>query len=245
MIRFDFDRRSATTATADHFWSRLHPERYLSILAVGALAYTPWVFIYRASNRPPTTPQNPEVTARKAELDRIYGGADLKILQFYTREASVVEGSNTVLCYGVVNARAVRIEPGVHGTPPSISRCLEVAPENDTRYKLTAEGNDSRTVSESIVVRVRPDTTALPRIASFRIASRTSDYTGRVIFFLAFSAVNAEQVSIDPAVFPPLYGVPFGQFYVTPQTTTTYTLTVANQRGRKVQQRLTVEVPGS
>jgi hypothetical protein len=108
---------------------------------------------------------------------------------------------------------------------------------------MTAEGSEGRTVSESLVVKVTPDTASLPKIASFRIASRTSDYSGRAVISLAFNAVNAEEVSIDPPVFPPLYGVPSGRFYVTPQATTTYTLTATNKRGRKTQQQLTVEVP--
>jgi hypothetical protein len=214
-------------------------------LVVGVFVYTGWILAGRASDQSSTAPLKPEITARTAELDRIYGGTDLKILQFYAREGSIVEGSSTTVCYGVVNARTLRIDPGVQGIAPSISRCIEVAPESDTRYTLTVEGSDGRSISESIFVMVRPDVALLPRIASFRITSRTSDYTGRVIFSLAFNAVNAEQVSIDPPVFPPLYRVPSGRFYVRPQTTTTYTLTVTNKHGRKVQQQLTVEVPRS
>jgi hypothetical protein len=214
-------------------------------LVVGVFVYTGWILARRASDQSSTAPLKPEITARTAELDRIYGGTDLKILQFYAREGSIIEGSSTTVCYGVVNARTVRIDPGVQGIAPSINRCIEVAPESDTRYTLTAEGSDGRAISESIFVMVRPDVALLPRIASFRITSRTSDYTGRVIFSLAFNAVNAEQVSIDPPVFPPLYRVPSGRFYVTPQTTTTYTPTVTNKHGRKVQQQLTVEVPHS
>jgi hypothetical protein len=243
MIPHDSAGQLANAAMAGHFWARLHPGRYMSVVALGALVYTGWIFARRASDRWSTLPQNPQITVRRAELDRIYGGADLKILQFYSRESSVIEGSSTIICYGVVNARAIRIEPRVQGVAPSISRCIEVAPETDTRYTLTAEGNDGRTISESILVTVRADNAARPRIASFRIASRTSDYTGRIVVSLAFNVVNAEHVSIYPRVFPPLYRVPSGRFYVTPQATTTYTLTVTNTRGRKVQQQLTVEVP--
>lgn len=216
--------------------------RYTSVLALGALVYLGWISVRRSADRPVTTSQNRRVAGHQAELDRIYGGADLKILQFYAREGSLVEGSDTTLCYGVVNARAVRLEPAVQSIAPSINRCITVAPERETRYTLTAEGSDGRTVSESLVVKVMPDTASLPKIASFRVASRTSDYAGRAVISLAFSAVNAEEVSIDPPVFPPLYGVPTGRFYVTPEATTTYTLTATNKRGRKTQQQLTVKV---
>ena len=77
-----------------------------------------------------------------AEFERAYGGSEVKIVQFYSREGTLFEGSSTVLCYGLANARAVRIEPPVEGVVVSYNRCVEVAPERDTRYTLTAEGND-------------------------------------------------------------------------------------------------------
>lgn len=211
----------------------------MSILLVLVLAYTGWTFARRAEDRSIENPQEPR---RTAELDRIYGGSDLKILQFYAPEPSIVEGSGATLCYGVVNARAVRIEPGVQGLAPSISRCVNVAPERDTRYTLTAEGIGGRTVSESLTITVRPDVAALPKITSFRVGARSSDYSGRTVVSLVFSAVNAETLTITPPVFPPLHDVPNGQFYVTPQKTTTYTLTATNKRGHQVRRQLTVQV---
>lgn len=218
--------------------------RYLSVLLLGTLVYTAWIF-YRRSEGSSSRREVAPRTGRAVEFDRIYGGKDLKILQFYARDAAVTEGSSTAVCYGVVNARAVRIEPGVPEVAPSINRCVEVSPRSDTRYTLTAEGHDGRTASESFVLTVAADTAVLPKITSFRIGSRTRDHSGRPVISLAFNAVNAEQVTIDPPVFPPLHGVPSGSFYVTPERTTTYTLTATNKYGRKAQRQLTVEVPRS
>ena len=50
-----------------------------------------------------------------AEFERAYGGTEVKIVQFYSREGTLFEGSSTVLCYGLANARSVRIEPPVEG----------------------------------------------------------------------------------------------------------------------------------
>ena len=218
--------------------------RPVVVLALGAVVYAGWIFGRRATDNWRPAQENANVTHRTAEVDRIYGGTEMKILQFYAREGSVIEGSGTILCYGVVNARAVRIEPRVQRIAPSINRCIEVTPERDTRYTLIAEGNDGRTVSESLLISVKPETAALPRITSFRIGSRTSDYTGKTVISLSFSAVNAEELSIDPAVFPPLHGLRSGNFYVTPQKTTTYTLTAKNKRGHIARRQLTVDVPG-
>ena len=179
-----------------------------------------------------------------AEFERAYGGTAVKIVQFYSREGTLFEGSTTVLCYGVVNARSVRIEPPVEGVSVSLNRCVEVAPEKDTRYTLTAEGNDGHVVSESFVLKVRPDPDTLPKITSFRMTKHEIDH-GRHIFSLAFSQRNGELVDIDPPAFPTLHGAPNGNFYVSPEKTTTYTLTVTGKKGRQDRRQLTVEVPGN
>jgi hypothetical protein len=179
-----------------------------------------------------------------AEFERAYGGTAVKIVQFYSREGTLFEGSSTVLCYGVANARSVRIEPPVEGVAVSINRCVEVAPERDMRYTLTAEGNDGHVVSESFVVKVRPDPDTLPKITSFRMTKHEIDH-GRHIFSLAFSQRNGELVDIDPPAFPTLHGAPNGSFYVSPGKTAEYTLTVTGKKGRQVRRQLTVEVPGN
>jgi len=180
-----------------------------------------------------------------AEFERAYGGTAVKIVQFYSREGTLFEGSTTVLCYGLANARSVRIEPPVEGgVSVAINNCVEVAPEHDTRYTLTAEGNDGRTVSQSFVLQVRPDPATLPKITSFRIAKHEID-DGRHIFSLTFSQRNGELVDIDPPAFPTLHGSPTGSFYVSPEKTTTYTLTVTGKKGRQDRRQLTVEVPNN
>jgi hypothetical protein len=179
-----------------------------------------------------------------AEFERAYGGTAVKIVQFYSREGTLFEGSTTVLCYGLANARSVRIEPPVEGVSVSVNNCVEVAPERDTRYTLTAEGNDGHVVSESFVLKVRPDPDALPKITSFRMTKHEIDH-GRHIFSLAFSQRNGELVDIDPPAFPTLHGAPNGSFYVSPAKTTEYTLTVTGKKGRQVRRQLTVEVPGN
>ena len=66
---------------------------------------------------------------------------------------------------------------------------------------------------------------------------------GRAVFLLSFQAENAEEVSVEPRAFPTLHGAPNGRFYVMPEKTTTYTLTVVGAKSRTAQQQLTVEVP--
>jgi len=209
-----------------------------------AVSYLAWVFVSRSIGagrwmRRGASADDP----RTAEFSRLYGGADVKILQFYARDASIVEGTKSVICYGVLNAKSVRIEPAVDGVGPSLNRCVEVAAEKQTRFTLTAEGAAGQVISESFVLGVRPDQETLPRITRFAITKKERDYTGKWIFSLAFSAENPEEVTIDPPVFSSLHRSPMGSFYVAPSTTTTYTLTVTGKYGHKATRTLTVEVP--
>jgi hypothetical protein len=218
--------------------------RHLTIATVAvATAYLAWVFAGRAIDTGRWKRRTAPVDERSAEFARVYGGTDVRILQFYAREGNIVEGTKSVICYGVLNAKSVRIEPPLAGVSPSLNRCVEVYAEKATRFTLTAEGADGRSVSESFVLGVRADQETLPRIRTFEITKRERDYTGKWIFSVAFSAENPEEVSIDPPAFPTLHRSPMGRFYVAPDKTTTYTLTVTGKFGHKATKTLTVEVP--
>lgn len=94
----------------------------LRLALIAAALYVGWVFASRyvaarrwelARARVPAPPS--------AEFERVYGGTDVRILQFYS-PSSVIEGDRTTICYGVVNAAVVRIEPPVEGVSPSLNR---------------------------------------------------------------------------------------------------------------------------
>jgi hypothetical protein len=172
-------------------------------------------------------------------------GDPVKITAFYPRDVQVTEGGTTLLCYGVSNARTARIDPPVDGVSPALSRCVEIRPKGATKYTLTAEGSDGKAVSQSVTVRVGIDAAALPRISSFQMDGAKKDYSGKMVFTLRFADQNAEEVSIDPPVFPTLYGAPSGQFSVAPDKTTTYTLSAKGKNGHVAQKQLTVEVPAA
>jgi len=166
----------------------------------------------------------------------------VKILAFYPRDLLVTEGGKTLLCYGVSNAKSVRIDPPVDGVSPSLTRCVEIRPKRETLYTLTAVGSDGQTVSQSVTVRIGTDDAALPKISSFEIVDAKKDYAGKTVFSLSFAAQNADEVSISPPVFPTLHGAPSGQFSVKPEKTTTYTLLAKGKNGHKAQRQVTVEV---
>jgi hypothetical protein len=81
------------------------------------------------------------------------GGA-VRILQFYAVERRIPRGGSTNLCYGVQNARAVRLSPPVEELTPSLTRCFTVAPERTSTYRLTAVGKDGREVWAELTLEV-------------------------------------------------------------------------------------------
>ncbi len=211
-----------------------------------AVVYVGWTFLarYLAGEHWKQRQRSSATARQEADFERTYGGTDLKILQFYARDGVVLEGRQTVICYGVLNAREVRLDPPVADVTPSLNRCIEAAPEHDTRYTLTAEGGGGQVVSASFEIQVRPDPAELPRITYFR-AGKPRIEDGRLIVRLEFGQENGQLVEIDPPVFPALHGAPLGQFYVAPRQTTTYTLTVTGKRGHQAKRSLTVEVPSA
>lgn len=182
-------------------------------------------------------PQSP------SKFDATYGGSALKILQFYARDGTITEDESTVICYGVLNAKSVRVAPPLGEMYPALNRCVEAAPEHDTKYTLTAEGNDGRTATAELTLAVKPDLANRPRVTAFRVVKHSFEL-GRHYFTIAFEFQNARTVTIDPPVFSTLEdSAPFGQFVVAPETSTTYILTVVGKKGRKATRQLTVEVP--
>jgi hypothetical protein len=220
----------------------------LRVAAVIALAYLGYVllarrtadqrFAERQNRNQPSAEQN-------AKFAATYGGSALKITQFLAREGVIVEDQSTVLCYGVLNAKSVRIDPPVGDVYPALNRCVDVSPHHDTKYTLTAEGNDGHTATAEVTLAVTPDVENSPRITSFKVTKHTVDQ-GKHYFTIAWEFANARKVSIDPPVFSTLEdSAPFGQWVVAPDKTTTYTLTVMDKKGRKASKQLTVEVPKS
>jgi hypothetical protein len=127
---------------------------YTSAGLLVAICYAGWTIYARArENRRAEI----EAAARKIEFDQKtlnMIGSDLKILAFYASPA-VSHGERTLICYGVANARSVRIEPAIESITPSLARCIEASPRLTTEYTLTAEDGAGHSVAQTIVVRVQ------------------------------------------------------------------------------------------
>lgn len=97
--------------------------------------------------------------AKRAEEDRrtveAMGGSRFEILSFYSSPPQIRRGDSAQLCYGVSNAKAVRLDPVVEPMWPSLGRCVNVSPRKDTTYTLTAEDAAGDTKTATVAIRVR------------------------------------------------------------------------------------------
>jgi hypothetical protein len=129
---------------------------YTTIVALIALLYVAWIFTSRwRANRSIEQAKQAESAAANKKITDLYGGAHVKILSFYANPAVVEHGAKALLCFGVANAKSIRIEPGLEPLAPSMSRCIEVAPKHDTAYTLTAQDAGGQVVTQSCVLRVK------------------------------------------------------------------------------------------
>jgi len=123
---------------------------------VMAALWTGWTLYSRQQSAAEAERQSKE---KQAEVDRklvaAFGGDQLSILGFNAAEKEVSPGGRVLLCYGVSNATAVKIEPGVEPIQPALQHCLEVFPQETTNYTLTASDDKGNTKSKSLTIRVR------------------------------------------------------------------------------------------
>lgn len=160
-----------------------------------------------------------------------------RITQFYATLTTVPRGETALLCYGVENAATVRLEPAVDQVWPSLSRCLEVRPNETTRYTLTALNRAGLSASQTVTLTVGPP---LPKFADLSI-SATQVKPGADVYF-CFKATGAVSVRGGPG-----WLVRGGRAHSDcllhqPRQTTRYSLTIVGAQGATVSEGITVTV---
>jgi hypothetical protein len=116
----------------------------------------------------------------------------VKILQFYASTGALVRGEKAMLCYGVENARSVKIAPIQEALSPSPNRCLEIGPQHTTHYTIMAEGFDGHVATQSVTLAVNAAPPPPPRILQFA----GSKQGGRLVR-LCYKVANAEKVTLS------------------------------------------------
>lgn len=164
------------------------------------------------------------------------GGAGVKIEQFYARSGQITDAENTVICYGVRNARSVRLDPPVERLTPSLTRCFSVEPKEDTTYTLTAEGADGTADSASFRLMVKP----APPVFRMLAVSDKAVPRGEVVT-VCYGVERATGVRMEPGGM----NLPAGmknciRFY--PRQTAEYTLIASGAAGQEQKERFKIAV---
>ena len=130
---------------------------FLSIALLAAVAYDGWAFYSRWSyaRQAERTQQEKEAVDARKTLDML-GGGSLKILSFYATPGAIRRGDHASLCFGVIGAQSVRMEPAIEALHPALSYCLQVSPARDTEYKLIAQDGAGHLAISTVTIRVSP-----------------------------------------------------------------------------------------
>jgi hypothetical protein len=131
---------------------------YTTAALIVALLYVGWIFFSRWQLERETQRRAEEKKQEEARrVLEALGSGNVKILAFDANRGLLHPGETAMLCYGVSNAKSVRIEPGIDAKDvwPSMYRCIEIAPRKDTVYTITADDGKGHTETASIKLKVQ------------------------------------------------------------------------------------------
>lgn len=132
-----------------------NPMLYTSVLLVGAIGYAGWVMATRRQEARDLEQKAREKQRQEAaQTFEQLGGERFEILNFYAAPGVIRRGDSVQLCYGVSNAKTVRLAPPAGEVWPSQARCLNVDPQKTTEYTLTAEDGHGNTRTSSLTIAV-------------------------------------------------------------------------------------------
>jgi hypothetical protein len=128
---------------------------FTSAAVIIAMIYVGYIFYSRHQDQKDADQQAAARQAADArKVSALYGGEELKILNFYATAGPLHRGETAQLCYGVSNAQSLHIEPDIHDVPASYSNCVKIAPKKDTVYTLSATDKKGNTQQISLTMHV-------------------------------------------------------------------------------------------
>jgi hypothetical protein len=122
----------------------------IGILYDGSIFYSRWSA--DRANEKARAEQEAQMARKTLAL---LGGDSLKINSFYASPGILAPGEKADVCYGVSNAKSLKLDPPVADVYPALTHCIQVSPHKDTEYTLTAFDAAGHSVTESFILRVR------------------------------------------------------------------------------------------
>lgn len=137
-----------------------NPLLYSSAVLIAVLFAIAFIMYSRWQERRNIERQAAQERAEKQhEQDRIavdqLGGKEFAILSFYASPKVIHRGEHAQVCYGVSNAKTVKLEPQSQAVWPSDSHCVDVSPTKTTTYTLIVEDAAGKALSQTVDVTVR------------------------------------------------------------------------------------------
>jgi hypothetical protein len=130
---------------------------YTTVLLVIAILYVAYTFYNRhqADVRAQAEVEARQEATRKRTVDAVFGDGEIRFTSFSLSASQIQRGQSARLCYGVVNATSVRLDPPVEALKPTYQHCLDIAPKKTTAYTITADDGKGHSKSESLELKVR------------------------------------------------------------------------------------------
>jgi len=132
--------------------------RITSVGIIIAALYVAWTFYSRhqRSQEAAQAVEKKQDDERKRVANQIFGSGEIKFSTFSISTSVLNRGETTQLCYGVVNATSVKLDPPpAEELKPSYRHCLDIAPKKTTTYTITASNDKGESQSQSLTLRVK------------------------------------------------------------------------------------------
>ena len=126
------------------------------VLVVGYLAY---LLISRHQNAREFEQRNTEIQNQQHRTEddltlQQLGGPGFGIRALYASPPVIRRGESAQVCYDVVNAKTVSLDPPVAEVWPSHTRCFGVSPKRTTTYTLTITDSAGKTATNDVQLQV-------------------------------------------------------------------------------------------
>ena len=228
---FQVDPTSIVTGgTANLSWSVTGADNITIDQGVGAVAATGSLEVSPGATTTYTLTAENSIGAVQDSVTLTITGPPPVINDFSVNPTSIQRGQNAALSWDVTGANTVTIDQGVGSVPANGS--TQVSPNGTITYTITAE-NSQGMVQDSLTLTV---TEPPPNIGTFNL-SPTQIQRGQSST-LSWSVGNADTVTIDQGIGSVDAN---GSVQVSPDDTTTYTITAQNAIGT-VQDSITLIV---
>jgi hypothetical protein len=99
-----------------------------------------------------------QAAEQREEAQKTYdtlGGSEFKINSFYASPGTIHRGDTVDMCYGVSNAKSVKLDPPDANVWPSNDRCLQISPKKTTTYTFTAEDGQGHIKTANLTIQVQ------------------------------------------------------------------------------------------